>query len=100
MRKYYHTISYFVINEDGRNTIVIPRSDGPDKQFMLTIESENEDLNAYLGQWPGWDISEEQFYRELRDERERLASSLCLVKEDRASTTFLNYALKHKSLLV
>ena len=79
---------------------MIPRSDGPDKQFMLTIESENEDLNAYLGQWPGWDISEEQFYRELRDERERLASSLCLVKEDRASTTFLNYALKHKSLLV
>lgn len=75
MRKYYHTISYFVINEDGRNTIVIPQSDGPDKQFMLTIESENEDLNAYLGQWPGWDISEEQFYRELRDERERLASS-------------------------
>ena len=75
MRKYYHTISYFVINDDGRNTIVIPRSDGPDKQFMLTIESENAELNAYLGQWPGWDISEEQFYRELREERERLANS-------------------------
>ena len=75
MRKYYHTISYFVINDDGRNTIVIPRSDGPDKQFMLTIDSENAELNAYLGQWPGWDISEEQFYQELRDERERLANS-------------------------
>ena len=75
MRKYYHTISYYVINDDGRNTIVIPRSDGPDKQFMLTIDSENAELNAYLAQWPGWDISEEQFYRELREERERLASS-------------------------
>ena len=75
MRKYYHTISYFVINEDGRNTIVIPRSDGPDKHFELTLDSENAELNAYLGQWPGWDISEEQFYQELRDERERLASS-------------------------
>ena len=75
MRRYYHTISDFVINEDGRNTLIIPRIDGPDKQFMLTIDSENAELNAYLGQWPGWDISEEQFYQELRDERERLASS-------------------------
>lgn len=81
MRKYYHTISDFVINDDGRNTLIIPRFDGPDKHFELTLDSENAELNAYLGQWPGWDISEEQFYQELRDERERLASSLCLVKE-------------------
>ena len=81
MRRYYHTISDFVINEDGRNTLIIPRIDGPDKHFELTLDSDNEDLNAYLAQWPGWDISEEQFYQELRDERERLASSLCPAKE-------------------
>lgn len=81
MRKYYHTISYFVINDDGCNTLIIPRIDGQDKHFELTIESENEDFNAYLAQWPGWDISEEQFFRELREERERLARSLSPAKE-------------------
>lgn len=75
MRRYYHTIRDFVINDDGHNTLIIPRLEGPDKHFELTIDSENAELNAYLAQWPGWDISEEQFYRELREERERLASS-------------------------
>ena len=82
MRRYYHTISDFVINDDGHNTLIIPRLDGQDKHFELTLDSDNEDLNAYLAQWPGWDISEEQFYRELREERERLANSLYLLKEE------------------
>lgn len=91
--KYYHTISYFVINDDGRNTLIMPRIDGPDKHFELTIESENAELNAYLGQWPGWDISEEQFYQELRDERERLANSLSPVKEDNRVHDLFNLSI-------
>lgn len=65
MRRYYHTISDFVINEDGRNTLIIPSIDGSYQLFELTVERENAEMNAYLGQWPGMDISEEEFNEQL-----------------------------------
>lgn len=70
MKRYYHLVDgEFVIHYKGQNTFVIPSIDGSCQLFELTIERENAEMNAYLGQWPGMDISEEDFNDLLEREK-------------------------------
>lgn len=70
MKKYYCLSDYFVIHEGGKNTIIIIQSDGSEKRFDATQDSLcNRDLNVYLSQWPGMEISEQEFFDRLEKEK-------------------------------
>lgn len=70
MKRYYHTCSDFIMNEDGKNTFIVPNSDGNDELYDASQDPQfNSQVNLYLSQWPGMDISMEQFNKELQAER-------------------------------
>lgn len=70
MKKYYCLSDYFVINDEGKNTIIIIQSDGSEKRFDATQDPlSNRDLNVYLSQWPGMEISEQEFFDKLEKEK-------------------------------
>ena len=74
MKRYYHLIGEFVIQELDNNLIIEIDSDGHERRFDASLDPRyNRDLNMYLATRKHWELSEIQFRLELGREKASVA---------------------------